>query len=47
MKTTIDRAGRVVIPAIIRQRAGLKAGTELEVLVEEEERASGAAGEAT
>jgi len=31
MKTTIDRAGRVVIPAPIRRRAGLSPGTELEV----------------
>lgn len=31
MKTTIDKAGRVVIPAPIRARAGLKPGTELEV----------------
>jgi AbrB family looped-hinge helix DNA binding protein len=35
MKTTIDKAGRVVIPAALRARAGLTAGTELEVLVED------------
>jgi AbrB family looped-hinge helix DNA binding protein len=35
MKTTIDKAGRVVIPASIRARAGFSAGTELEVLVED------------
>jgi AbrB family looped-hinge helix DNA binding protein len=35
MKTTIDKAGRVVIPAPARERAGLKPGTELEVLVED------------
>jgi AbrB family looped-hinge helix DNA binding protein len=35
MKTTIDKAGRVVIPAAARERAGLKAGTELEVEVED------------
>ena len=35
MKTTIDKAGRVVIPASIRERAGLTAGTELEVTFEE------------
>ncbi len=35
MKTTIDKAGRVVIPAGARERAGLKAGTELEVVVED------------
>jgi AbrB family looped-hinge helix DNA binding protein len=31
MKTSIDRAGRVVIPASIRERAGLTAGSEIEV----------------
>jgi AbrB family looped-hinge helix DNA binding protein len=31
MRTTIDKAGRVVIPAAIRDRAGLTAGSELEV----------------
>ena len=31
MRTTIDKAGRVVIPASIRARAGLHPGTELEV----------------
>ncbi len=31
MKTTIDKAGRVVIPAPIRVRAGWKPGSELEV----------------
>ena len=31
MKTTIDRAGRVVIPKAIRERVGLEAGMELEV----------------
>jgi AbrB family looped-hinge helix DNA binding protein len=35
MKTSIDRAGRVVIPAAIRERAGLSAGDELEVTVED------------
>ena len=35
MKTTIDRAGRVVIPAPARARVGLYAGTELEVIVED------------
>jgi len=35
MKTTIDKAGRVVIPASIRERAGLLAGAELEVSLED------------
>jgi AbrB family looped-hinge helix DNA binding protein len=35
MKTTIDKAGRVVIPAQLRDRAGLAAGTELEVTLDE------------
>jgi AbrB family looped-hinge helix DNA binding protein len=35
MRTTIDKAGRVVIPAAIRARAGLKPGTELEVSLDD------------
>ena len=35
MKTTIDKAGRVVIPASIRERAGLAAGNELEITFED------------
>jgi AbrB family looped-hinge helix DNA binding protein len=35
MRTTIDKAGRVVIPAGIRERAGLVAGAELEVTEDE------------
>jgi AbrB family looped-hinge helix DNA binding protein len=35
MKTTIDKAGRVVIPAVMRQRAGLAAGAELEITEDE------------
>ena len=35
MKTTIDKAGRVVIPALIRLRAGLKPGTTVEVLLDD------------
>lgn len=31
MKTTIDRAGRLVIPKALRQRLGLEGGEELEV----------------
>jgi AbrB family looped-hinge helix DNA binding protein len=31
MKTTIDSAGRVVIPKTLRDRAGLQAGMEIEV----------------
>ena len=35
MRTTIDKAGRVVIPAAARDRAGLTPGTELRVSVDE------------
>ena len=35
MVTTIDKAGRVVIPAAVRERAGLRPGTELEITVDE------------
>ena len=35
MRSTIDRAGRVVIPAAIRERAGLLPGTSLEVTADE------------
>lgn len=35
MRTTIDKAGRVVIPAALRDRAGLTAGSELEVTEDE------------
>ena len=35
MKTTIDKAGRVVIPASFRERAGLGPGTEVEVTFED------------
>jgi AbrB family looped-hinge helix DNA binding protein len=31
MRTTIDSAGRVVIPKPVRDQAGLEAGTEVEV----------------
>jgi AbrB family looped-hinge helix DNA binding protein len=31
MRTTIDKAGRVVIPSALRERAGFGPGTELEV----------------
>ena len=31
MRATIDKAGRVVIPAGIRERAGLRPGAELEI----------------
>jgi AbrB family looped-hinge helix DNA binding protein len=37
MKSTIDKAGRVVIPAAIRARAGLEPGTELEIRFEDGE----------
>ena len=35
MRTTIDKAGRVVIPAAVRDRAGLTAGSEIEVTEDE------------
>jgi AbrB family looped-hinge helix DNA binding protein len=35
MRTTIDKAGRLVIPAAIRERAGLTPGAELEVIEDE------------
>jgi AbrB family looped-hinge helix DNA binding protein len=35
MKTTIDKGGRVVIPAPIRAKLGLSPGTELEIVVED------------
>jgi AbrB family looped-hinge helix DNA binding protein len=35
MRTTIDKAGRVVIPAPIRERAGLSAGAELDITEDE------------
>lgn len=34
MRATIDKAGRVVIPAALRRRAKLTPGTELEVTAE-------------
>jgi AbrB family looped-hinge helix DNA binding protein len=35
MRTTIDKAGRVVIPAGIRDRVGLAAGSEIEITVDD------------
>ena len=35
MRTTIDKAGRVVIPVAIRDQAGLHPGTELEVILDD------------
>jgi len=35
MRTTIDKAGRVVIPAALRARAGLTPGSELEVVLDD------------
>jgi len=35
VRTTIDKAGRVVIPAAVRERARLRPGTELEITVDE------------
>ena len=34
MTSTIDRAGRVVIPSEIRKRLGLTPGTELELVID-------------
>ena len=34
MKTTIDKAGRVVIPSPVREKAGLRAGMALEVVTD-------------
>ena len=35
MRGTIDKAGRVVIPAAVRERAGLTSGSELEITADE------------
>jgi AbrB family looped-hinge helix DNA binding protein len=35
MITTIDKAGRVVIPAPIREKIGLRAGAEIEVIADD------------
>ena len=35
MKATIDKAGRVVIPSSVRERAGLVPGTVLEITVDD------------
>ncbi len=35
MYSTIDKAGRVVIPAPLRAKAGLRPGTKLEVLLDD------------
>ena len=35
MRTTIDKAGRVVIPAAVRERAGLTPGSELEITTDD------------
>ena len=35
MTTTIDKAGRVVIPAAVRERLGLLPGTSLEVTADD------------
>jgi AbrB family looped-hinge helix DNA binding protein len=35
MPTTIDKAGRVVIPAAVRERAGFLPGTELDVVIDD------------
>ncbi|HEU4393792.1 MAG TPA: AbrB/MazE/SpoVT family DNA-binding domain-containing protein [Solirubrobacterales bacterium] len=36
MKTTIDRAGRVVVPKSLRAALGLKGGDEIEITLEGE-----------
>ena len=35
MRTTIDKAGRVVIPAPIREKAGLTAGAEIQITLDD------------
>lgn len=35
MRTTIDKAGRVVIPAAVRERAGFRPGATLEITVDD------------
>jgi AbrB family looped-hinge helix DNA binding protein len=35
VKSTIDKAGRVVIPAALRERAGLTPGSELDITEDE------------
>src|SRR5947207_14285739 len=35
MRSTIDKAGRVVIPAALRERAGFPPGSELEVTLDD------------
>jgi len=35
MKSTIDKVGRVVIPAAIRDRAGLGPGAEIEITLDD------------
>ena len=35
MRSTIDKAGRVVIPAAVRDKAGLTPGTELEITLDD------------
>ena len=35
MRSTIDKAGRLVIPAAIRDKAGLTPGTTIEISLEE------------
>lgn len=35
MRATIDKAGRVVIPVALRRQAGLRPGSELEVVLDD------------
>ena len=37
MKTTIDGAGRIVIPKTIRERAGLYAGVPIEIRLDDDD----------
>ena len=36
MKTSIDKAGRIVVPSEIRRRAGWEPGSELEIVIEDD-----------
>jgi AbrB family looped-hinge helix DNA binding protein len=38
MKTTIDKAGRLVIPKRLRDRAGIKEGAEVDIRLNDQDR---------